>query len=285
MALRAVATVLATICFFLAFRHLAFAEVFLFIGVMPLFAALLAGMIPSANNRYNPITRPDSALARRNKVLDRMLELDMIDAEAHAAAVGEPLGVELHREQVDTGAYFLEMVRKEIEQRYGTDALYTGGLEVHLTMDPELQRLAETVVRDGLVDLTRYITYPRPPPSFGALAQRSPLLRLICQPVGDDIAATFIDVTDSRPVPGIDWRLEVDRQQAARFGTDISTPAGRRAAALHFHLTDHALLRVLWTNFYPVAPLSADDGVARIVMGLGRGIPEGELSLRFSPVG
>jgi multidrug efflux pump len=33
----------------------------------------------------------------------------------------------------------------------------------------------------------------------------------------------FIDVTDSRPVPGIDWRLEVDRQQAARFGTDIST--------------------------------------------------------------
>jgi multidrug efflux pump len=30
-------------------------------------------------------------------------------------------------------------------------------------------------------------------------------------------------VTDSRPLPGIDWRLEVDRQQAARFGTDIST--------------------------------------------------------------
>ena len=45
MALRAAATVLATICFFLAFRHLAFAEVFLFIGVMPLFAALLAGPI------------------------------------------------------------------------------------------------------------------------------------------------------------------------------------------------------------------------------------------------
>lgn len=36
-------------------------------------------------------------------------------------------------------------------------------------------------------------------------------------------------------------------------------------------------------NFYPVAPLKADDGVARIVMGFGRGIPEGEPSLRFSP--
>ena len=43
MALRAGATVLATLAFFLAFRHLPFADVFLFIGMMPLFAALLAG--------------------------------------------------------------------------------------------------------------------------------------------------------------------------------------------------------------------------------------------------
>ena len=36
-------------------------------------------------------------------------------------------------------------------------------------------------------------------------------------------------------------------------------------------------------NHYPVAPLKGDDGVVRIVMGFGRGIPEGEPSLRFSP--
>jgi hypothetical protein len=36
-------------------------------------------------------------------------------------------------------------------------------------------------------------------------------------------------------------------------------------------------------NFYPVGPLKAEDGVARIVMGFGRGIPEGEPSLRFCP--
>lgn len=33
----------------------------------------------------------------------------------------------------------------------------------------------------------------------------------------------FIDITDNRPLPGIDWRVEVDRQEAARFGTDISS--------------------------------------------------------------
>lgn len=36
-------------------------------------------------------------------------------------------------------------------------------------------------------------------------------------------------------------------------------------------------------NFYPVAPLKAQDGVARIVLGFGRGIPEREPCLRFSP--
>jgi penicillin-binding protein 1A len=127
-------------------------------------AALLAGMIPSANNLYDPIKRPDSALARRNKVLDRMLELGFIDAEAHDAAVAEPLAVALHRDRVGPGAYFVEEARKEIERRYGTDALYTSGLEVHLTLDPDLQRLAERAVRDGLLNLEMlYIGWRKPP--------------------------------------------------------------------------------------------------------------------------
>jgi len=32
----------------------------------------------------------------------------------------------------------------------------------------------------------------------------------------------FVDVTDSRPLPGVEWRLQVDRAEAARFGADIS---------------------------------------------------------------
>jgi len=40
----------------------------------------------------------------------------------------------------------------------------------------------------------------------------------------------------------------------ARFGSDISTPQARRAAWWHFHLSDHAFLRVWWTNLREVAP-------------------------------
>ncbi|MDU9003823.1 DMT family transporter [Sedimentitalea todarodis] len=45
MALRAGATVLAAVSFFYAFRHLPFAEVFLFIGLMPILAGLMSGLI------------------------------------------------------------------------------------------------------------------------------------------------------------------------------------------------------------------------------------------------
>jgi len=38
------------------------------------------------------------------------------------------------------------------------------------------------------------------------------------------------------------------------YGGDISTPAARRRAWWHFHLVDHALVRVLWWNFYEIAP-------------------------------
>jgi penicillin-binding protein 1A len=127
-------------------------------------AALLAGMIPSANNLFDPIRRPENALERRNKVLARMLELGFIDREAYEEAIAQDLGVDLHREQVETGAYFLEMTRQEIERRYGTDALYTSGLQVHLTMDSKLQAEAERAVREGLVNLEMtYIGYRRPP--------------------------------------------------------------------------------------------------------------------------
>jgi penicillin-binding protein 1A len=165
-------------------------------------AALLAGMIPSANNLYNPFKRPQAALQRRNKVLSRMLELGFIDRATHAAAVDEPLGVALHRERIDTGAYFLEMVRQEIERRYGTDALYTAGLEVHLTMDRDLQRLAERAVREGLVALEMDHIGFRPPPNVideGVAASideyQDPSWRQLDLEAGAMVRALVVEVT------------------------------------------------------------------------------------------
>lgn len=45
MAVRSIATVLASVCYFYAFKLLDFAEVFIFIGLMPIFAGLMSGPI------------------------------------------------------------------------------------------------------------------------------------------------------------------------------------------------------------------------------------------------
>lgn len=45
-----------------------------------------------------------------------------------------------------------------------------------------------------------------------------------------------------------------ERRMRANYGSDISTPAARRAAYWHFQLMDHAFLRVLWTNEDEIAP-------------------------------
>ncbi|KUF10351.1 phosphatase domain-containing protein [Pseudoponticoccus marisrubri] len=45
-----------------------------------------------------------------------------------------------------------------------------------------------------------------------------------------------------------------ERRLRHSFGKDISDPAARRWSLLHYNLFDHAFLRSVWTNFWPVAP-------------------------------
>ncbi|RLE20407.1 MAG: hypothetical protein DRJ65_18320, partial [Acidobacteria bacterium] len=86
-------------------------------------AAMLAGMIQNPERLHNPIRNPEGTRNRRNHVLAKMVELKFVDQEAFETAVNAPLGVSIHRESKVGGDYFVEHVRKTIEQRYGTDAL------------------------------------------------------------------------------------------------------------------------------------------------------------------
>lgn len=45
-----------------------------------------------------------------------------------------------------------------------------------------------------------------------------------------------------------------ERRLRYSFGDDIATPWGRFWSKVHYHIFDHAFLRVFWTNFWPVAP-------------------------------
>ena len=113
-------------------------------------AAYLAAL-PRAPNNYHPIFRLDAAVARRNYVINRMLEDGAITEEEAEQALDQPLEVRQQAalERVDA-PYFAEDIRRTLLRDYGSDTLYDGGLTVHSTIDPTLQRIADQALRDGL---------------------------------------------------------------------------------------------------------------------------------------
>ena len=122
-------------------------------------AALLAGL-PQRPGELSPIDFPKRALDRRNHVLDRMLEERKINLAACRAAKAAPLGVAAHYDRNVTAAYFVEEVRRSVEDRFGSKAMLEGGLEVETTVDARLQGLAEESLREGLVDLQERLGWP-----------------------------------------------------------------------------------------------------------------------------
>ncbi len=117
-------------------------------------AATLAA-IPKFPSSGNPIINPERALERRNYVLQRMREEGFIDVAAEKAAQAEPVNASPHEPEVEAEApYVAEMVRAEMEQRYGADAT-TSGLRVYTTIDSVHQAAAARSVQDGLLEYDR----------------------------------------------------------------------------------------------------------------------------------
>ncbi len=125
-------------------------------------AAYLAAL-PKAPNNYHPVRQREAAIARRNYVLDRMVADGRLAPALAAAARQAPLTVAQRTEmETATAPYFAEEVRRELIERYGNDMLLEGGLFVRTTVDPRLQQIAETVLRDGLIAYDRRHGYRGP---------------------------------------------------------------------------------------------------------------------------
>jgi penicillin-binding protein 1A len=117
-------------------------------------AALLAGL-PQRPARLSPIDFPERAVERRNHVLDRMVEEKYITPLEAESAKAAPLGLHPRKDPPTIAPHFLEEVRKYLEREYGSQRIYQGGLRVHTTLDPAMQRAALAAVRGGLRALDR----------------------------------------------------------------------------------------------------------------------------------
>ncbi|OBF48325.1 transglycosylase/D,D-transpeptidase PonA2 [Mycolicibacterium monacense] len=123
-------------------------------------SALLAGLVQSTST-LNPYTNPDGALARRNLVLDTMIENLPNEAEALSAAKNEPLGVlpvpnELPRGCIAAGdrAFFCDYALEYLARAgISKEQVAKGGYLIKTTLDPDVQGPVKSAV-DNFADPT-----------------------------------------------------------------------------------------------------------------------------------
>jgi penicillin-binding protein 1B len=111
-------------------------------------AALIAGVIRSPGTR-SPFGNVERATERRNTVLAAMASENFITEEERTKASHEPLQVAARA--VDNEApYFVDMVGQQVAELFPGVTSAPGRVDVHTTLDLNMQRAALDAVRVGL---------------------------------------------------------------------------------------------------------------------------------------
>jgi penicillin-binding protein 1A len=109
-------------------------------------AAMIAGL-PQAPSEYNPFLNPRSARARRNEVLQAMLQQGDIHRAEYRQASAQTLGLNPgHKYNTIHQPYVFDLVKQELIDRYGANTVENGGLRVYTTIQPRLQEAAQRAV-------------------------------------------------------------------------------------------------------------------------------------------
>jgi penicillin-binding protein 1A len=115
-------------------------------------------ILPKAPETYGRAKNAARALERRNFVLSEMLRNDFIAESDLQTAAAAPLNISERAPTLasDKAGYFLEEVRRQLIEKFGETekqgpySVYSGGLWVRTSLDPEMQVHAERALRSGL---------------------------------------------------------------------------------------------------------------------------------------
>jgi penicillin-binding protein 1A len=111
--------------------------------------ATLAGL-PRAPNYYSPFVDRERASKRRAHVLTRMMEERFITRDQAILALKESFDEKLFTRSRTAAPYFIEYLRQYLEEKYGSYAVYHGGLNVYSTLNVDMQKAAEESILGGL---------------------------------------------------------------------------------------------------------------------------------------
>ncbi|MCP4368376.1 MAG: PBP1A family penicillin-binding protein [Deltaproteobacteria bacterium] len=118
--------------------------------------ALIAGL-PKSPSRYSPLVNVELALKRRNIVLKQMVVTGIITKSDLKKALKQPLFPDESDFDPVKGPYFVEHIRKLLEEIIGPTRLYKSGFTAFTTLSWHLQKAAEQAVENGIVALENRI--------------------------------------------------------------------------------------------------------------------------------
>ena len=111
-------------------------------------AAYLAAL-PQAPSRYSPYgPNVDLLEKRKNQVLSQMLVNGFITDAQYREALNEKVVFEQYGDTNIKAPHFVFFVREYLEEKYGREAVYESGLKVITTLNYDLQKIGEDVVRE-----------------------------------------------------------------------------------------------------------------------------------------
>lgn len=124
--------------------------------------AVIAGITQNPS-KYNPISHPDKNAERREKVLNNMLEQGYITQSEYNTAINDDVysRIKTVNESMDVesvNTYFVDAVIDQViedlmdqlgyNETQAYNLVYSGGLQINTTQDPEIQKICDEVYND-----------------------------------------------------------------------------------------------------------------------------------------
>lgn len=216
-------------------------------------AALLTALNPTPNVLYNAFRndrkrdeRVTYLKKRRNRILHTMRDMGFINAEKCRQAVATELPTKpFESERESLGDYFLEETRRYLEAKYGDNLLYKGGLKVYTSLDTDMQKWAETALREGLRELDKRQGWRRKPAPVNLIKQgedistiRLPEWRRLKLRSNEIVPGIVTSINRQRAMVRIDWITGKLEASGAAWTKLPLTRILRKGDVALFRLTD-----------------------------------------------
>ncbi|MGH9939994.1 MAG: PBP1A family penicillin-binding protein, partial [Blastocatellia bacterium] len=226
-------------------------------------AALLAGLA-QAPNRYSPYRRPEAAMARRNVVLQAMVNAGSVSAPEAAAARAERLALLPPAKPDESIApHFIDYVGRELAKERINDE-ENPHLQIETSLDPDLQQAANQVVRERLAKLDKSFARRAPGarPEAALIALDPHTGEILALVGGRDYTASQLNrVTDAKRQPGSVFKPIV---YAAALRHGLSPTTTFTNAPQEFNVDDKSSYRPQnYGRSYSNRPVMLRDGIIR----------------------